>query len=221
MSRMVMALLVVLAPLMLADSITVTLSGNFGASSGTLTVFDQQNYSVTYTIPDPHSPTRFFDAPGGIGQISAIYDVLGRLSVPGIGFSIVSPVEAVYNNQAPLGLWLNLGVFRPLPMGDFLVMTPFQTLGAAPLWNGLAGARGTPDITLLNGEPGSARWFLEQNSALGPIPIAVYESRAAITAASTTAVPEPRSIALAAVGLIALICGLRRSTSPTCWSNTF
>ena len=123
------------------------------------------------------------------------------VSVPGIGLSVTSPVEVQYNNQAPLGLWLNIAVFRPLPVGDFLIMTPFQTLSGAPLWNGLAGARGTPEITLLTNEPGSARWFLEQNI----IPVAVYGSgTAAITAAP--AVPEPPTTALAAGSLFALAC---------------
>jgi hypothetical protein len=209
MLRPLIALTFGLLPAALASPITVTLSGNFGASSGDATLFDHQNYSVMFTIPDPSSPTRFFDAPGGIGQISAIYDVPAILSVPGIGFSVVSPVEVVYNNQAPLGLWLNVGVFRPLPVGDFLVLTPFQTISGAPLWNGLAGARGTPEITLLTAEAGSARWFLEQNTSdRGAIPIAVYDhGPIAITAAPT--IPEASTIALTSGGLLAML-GLRR-----------
>jgi len=209
MFRIVTAIIVVLSPLAFADPIQVTLSGNFGAPSGTSTVFDNQNYSVTYTIADPHSPTSFFDAPGGVGQIEAIYDLQAVLSVPGIGFSVASPVEVEYFNQAPLGLWLNIGVFRPLPVGDFLIMTPFQTLSGAPLWNGLAGARGTPEIYPLTGEAGSARWFLEQNT----LPLAVYASgTSAITAAP---VPEPSAAALLAGSLFVLAYMRRRSGRTT------
>jgi hypothetical protein len=182
-----------------AAPIDVTISGNFGRPSSGSSLFDQQNYFITYTIPDPHSPTRFFDAPGGTGQIEAIYDVLGTLAVPDLALTVISPVEVGYENQAPLGLWLNIGVFSPLPVGDFLLLTPFQTVVGAPLWNGLTGARGVPEINVLNAQPGTARFFLEQNTPnQGPIPLAVYEGPATISAVS---IPEPTGLALMLVGL--------------------
>jgi hypothetical protein len=47
------------------------------------------------------------------------------------------------------------------------------------LWNGLAGALGTPVIARLDNPPGTGVWHLEQNTPnMGPIPIAVYANGA-------------------------------------------
>jgi hypothetical protein len=197
-----------------ATPINVMLFGNFGMPSSGSSPFDNQNYLITYTIPDPRAPTRYFDAPGGIGQIDAIYDVPGTLTVPGLGLTVVAPVEVGYENQAPLGLWLNIGVFQPLPVGDFLILTPFQTAGPVPLWNGLSGARGAPEINRMDAQLGSARFFLEQNTPnQGPIPIAVYEGPAFMTAAAP--IPEPAGFVLLvpALALLAVrkLCGNDRT----------
>jgi hypothetical protein len=61
------------------------------------------------------------------------------------------------------GKWLNIFTFTGLPMGDFMVLSPFQ-INSGELWNGLAGVLGTPVITPLNAAPGTGLWHLEQNT---------------------------------------------------------
>jgi hypothetical protein len=170
-----------------ADSIAVTLSGNFGAPQGGSSVFDNQNYIVSFLISDSASPS---ETTCCLSQISATYDVTANLSVPGIGLSLDDAVQVQYNSQLPLGKWLNIFGFTGLPVGDQLLLTPFQ-VNSGELWNGLAGAFGTPVITLLNDEPGMGTWHLEQNSPMGQLPIAFYPNGAVTITA--TEVPEPGS----------------------------
>ena len=182
---------------LLADSIAVTLSGNFGAPQGGSSVFDNQDYVLSILIPDSASPSQTTCC---FAQISATYDVIANLSVPGIGLSVDDPVQVQYNSQLPLGKWLNIFGFTGLPVGDQLLLTPFQ-INSGDLWNGLAGAAGTPVITLLNNQPGTGTWHLEQNSPMGQLPIAFYSSGPiSITA---TEVPEPATAWM----LTALIVG--------------
>jgi hypothetical protein len=179
--------------------IAVTLSGNFGAPQGGSTVFDNQNYSINFLIPDPSSPSATTCC---LAQISATYNVNAHLGVPGIGLALDDAVQVQYNSQLPLGKWLNIFSFTGLPVGDFMVLTPFQ-INSGELWNGLAGALGTPVITPLNGAPGIGVWHLEENTPnMGPIPIAVYASGAATITAAV--VPEPALVWLLAVALLAL-----------------
>ncbi|SRR6266849_4191183 len=122
------------------------------------------------------------------------------LAVPGIGWSLDDAVQAQYISQLPLGKWLNISSFTGLPVGDLMVLTRFQ-INSGDLWNGLAGVLGTPGITPLNDTPGTARFFLEQSTGMGLIPIAVYPNGVVtITAAE---VPEPAPVLLA-VALLAL-----------------
>ena len=63
----------------------------------------------------------------------------------------------------------------------------------------MAGALGTPEITLFDHAPGSGVWHLEQNTSdRGPIPIAVYSGQMNLTAAK---VPEPGLMWVVAVAL--------------------
>ena len=188
-----------------AGSVSVTLSGNFGAPlPGGSSVFDNQNYLVSFLIPDPASPTTTTCC---LAQISATYNVNAHMSVPGIGLSLDNLVQVTYNSQLPLGKWLNIFTFTGLPVGDFMVMTPFQ-INSGELWNGLAGASGTPVLTPLDNAPGAGRWFLEQNTSnMGPIPMAIYEGAATITAAE---VPEPAQAWLLAASLLALALSRRK-----------
>lgn len=195
------------ATLAAASPVTVVISGNFGPPAGGTTLLDNQDYSITYTIPDPHSPANSL----GISNTwaSAEYQVPTALSIPSLSFSVVTTVGAGYYNQQPLGLWLNLMTFTPVPQGDFMVMTPLQTLGGQPLWNGLAGALGDPELTALSNVPASARFFVEQNTPnQGPIPLAVYENGIAFIS-QTSAIPEPATFAAVAAALFALVM-LRR-----------
>jgi hypothetical protein len=183
-----------------AGPIAVTLSGNFGAPQGGSSVFDNQNYSVNFLIPDPSSPSATTCC---LAQISsATYNVNAHLAVPGIGLALDNAVQVQYNSQLPLGKWLNIFTFTGLPVGDFMVLTPFQ-INSGELWNGLAGALGTPVLTPLDGAPGTGVWHLEQNTLdRGPIPIATYPNGAmSITAAE---VPEPTPVWLLAAALLAL-----------------
>jgi hypothetical protein len=182
-----------------ASPIAVTLSGNFGAPQGGSSVFDNQNYSINFLIPDPSSPSATTCC---LAQISATYDVNAHLGVPGIGLALDDAVQVQYNSQLPLGKWLNIFSFTGLPVGDFMVLTPFQ-INSGELWNGLAGALGTPAITPLHGATGTGTWHLEQNTQnRGAIPIAVYPNgRMTITAAPQ--VPEPTPAWLLAAGLLA------------------
>lgn len=186
-----------------AEPIAVTLVGNFGAPQSGSSLFDNQNYTVTFIIPDQSSPSATTCC---AGQISATYDVNTQFAVPGIGLSLANAVQVQYNSQLPLGEWLNIFSFTGLPAGDFMVLTPFQ-LNSSDLWNGLAGPLGTPMITLLNNAPGSGIWHLEQNTSAGPIPIAVYAT-GPMTITAATAVPEPASAWLLAGALAA--CGFVR-----------
>ena len=186
---------------LLAGPIAVTLSGNFGAPQGGSSIFDNQSYVVSFLIADPASPSQTTCC---LGQMSATYDVTANLSVPGIGLSLNDPVQVQYNSQLPLGKWLNILGFTGLPVGDQLLLTPFQ-INSGDLWNGLAGSAGTPVITLLNNQPGTGTWHLEQNSSMGPLPIAVYSNGP--MSISATEVPEPimaRLLAPVILGLAAL-----------------
>jgi hypothetical protein len=184
-----------------AGPIAVTLSGNFGAPEGGSSVFDNQNYSINFLIPDPSSPSATTCC---LAQISATYSVNAHLGVPGIGLALDDAVQVQYNRQLPLGKWLNIFSFTGLPVGDFMVLTPFQ-INNGELWNGLAGALGTPVITPLNGSPGAGVWHLEQNM----LPIAVYPNGAmTITAAE---VPEPAPVWLLAVALLLLRFSAKRA----------
>src|ERR1700730_5949650 len=79
--------------------IAVTLSGNFGAPQGGSTVFDNQNYSINFLIPDPSSPSATTCC---LAQISATYNVNAHLGVPGIGLALDDAVQVQYNSQLPL-----------------------------------------------------------------------------------------------------------------------
>ena len=183
------------------NPIDVTLSGNFGAPQDGSSVFDNQNYAINFVIPDPASPS---DTTCCLFQISAAYEVNVHLAVPAIGLSLDNVLQVQYNSQLPLGEWLNIVSFTGLPVGDFMVLSPFQ-INSGELWNGLAGALGTPVINPLNGAPGTGIWHLEQNTQnVGPIPIAVYNSAIFITAAE---VPEPAPVWLLAGFLAALVVG--------------
>jgi hypothetical protein len=186
-----------------AEPISVTLSGNFGAPSGGSSIFDNQSYQVTFIIPDQSSPSGTTCC---AAQIAATYDVNANLAVPGIGLSVNNVVQVTYVSQSPLGTWLNIFSFTGLPVGDSMVLTPLG-VNSGDLWNGLVEPLGTPMITLLDNAFGSGIWHLEENSSVGPIPIAVYATGpVAVTAAA--AVPEPASVWLLAGALAA--CGFVR-----------
>ena len=191
-------LLCSLAARVFAAPVSVTLNGNFGAPTGGSSILDNQNYSVTYTIPNPASPDAVTCC---LANISAEYDVIAHLAIPGLGVSIDNAVQVQYENQLPMGQWLNIFTFTGLPVGDFMVLTPFQ-LTSGELWNGLAGSLGTPQINLLDHAAGTGVWHLEQNMADGgPLPIAVYSGDMNFNA---DPVPEPGStwIVALAVGLV-------------------
>ena len=194
-------LLLFLNSVVFSAPITVVINGNFGPPTGGTTVLDNQDYVITYTVPDPHTPTTAFGIPNTF--VSAVYDVQAQLSIPGLNFSIINNLSAGYYNQLPLGLWLNLMTFTGLPVGDFMVLTPFQSLGGSPLWNGLADTLGDPELLPLVNAPSYARFFVEHNTLnQGPIPLAVYESGAAFIS-QTAPVPEPATLCLVAAGLLA------------------
>jgi hypothetical protein len=172
----------------LADSVAVTITGNFGAPTDGSSVFDNQNYSVSFLIPDTASPTSTFCC---MFEIAATYNVNATLAVPGLGLSIDDIVQAQYVDEAPIGQWLNIGNFGDLPVGSFFILTPFQ-IDSGELWNGLDGALGTPVIDPLDDTPGSGFWRLEQNTSMGPIPIAEYEN--SVATISVAEVPEPAQV---------------------------
>ncbi|MEO8132199.1 MAG: hypothetical protein ABI822_34200, partial [Bryobacteraceae bacterium] len=166
MRSLVVVWFVFLAATAVASPIAVTLSGNFGAPDFGTSIFDNQNYSINFLILDPASPSSAICC---AGQIEADYSVLAHFEVPGIGFSLNTPVQASYVNQLPLGKWLNIFSFTGLPVGDVMVLTPLQ-INSGELWNGLAGPFGTPVINPLNSAAGTARFFLEQSTNQGLIP---------------------------------------------------
>ena len=178
----------------LADPVTVTISGNFGP--GGSSVFDNQDYTLNYLIPDSAMPsvTTCCDF-----QISATYDVNAQLAVPGIGLTLDNAVQVVYNNRLPLGQWMFIIGFEGLPQGD-LMLWPIVQINSGDLWNGLAGPLGTPVINPLNNAPGTALWALEQFSPMGDLPIAGYDGAVNITA---TSVPEPAGGWLLEITLLA------------------
>jgi hypothetical protein len=186
-------------PEILAESVFVTINGNFGPSDSNSTVFDNQDYSVRFTIANPASPDSFI-VDTSVNFISVDYMVQAELAVPNLGLTIDRSVDVQYIEQAP-GNWLNIFSFSGgLPAGDFFVLSPLQTLNGLPLWNGLAGNLGTPGISLLIAEPSFVIWHLEQIPPTGGpgLPLAVY---AAGTATITSApVPEAPTWMLVAFG---------------------
>lgn len=206
-----LSLLVVFATVVSAAPVTVLITGNFGPGSGGSTVLDNQNYSILFPIPDPHSPSASFSMGAAA---NATYQVPVMLNIPGLGISISNFISADYRNDPStlptLGMWLNLTTFTGLPVGDFMVMTPLTT-AAGPLWNGLAGTLGTPEILPLNQAPAHARFFVEKNTpGQGPIPLAVYDAGTAFIT-QTSPAPEPGTIGLIVTGLLALAGATRRS----------
>jgi hypothetical protein len=193
----------------LAGPIAITIEGNFGAPLGGSSIFDSQNYRIAFDIVDPHAPSVSTYAPQ-FSMISVSYHVPVHLSVPGIGLSLDNVVDVQYLSQPPLGIWMNVMTFTGLPVGDFMVLTPLQTLNATPLWNALVDPIGQPEITLLNHEPVSTRYFLEQSVPnQGAMPLAFYENGpATITAAG---VPESATVTLLA-GALGVLLSLRAGT---------
>jgi hypothetical protein len=130
-----LSLFLMFAAVVPAAPITVLISGNFGPGLGGSTVLDNQDYSIAYTIPDPHAPDSSF-ATGNVAN--ATYQIPVQLSIPGLGVSIVNNLSADYRSDPStfptLGMWLNLMSFTGLPVGDFMVMTPLTT-ATEPLWN--------------------------------------------------------------------------------------
>ena len=94
--------------------------------------FDDQDYTLNFVIPDAAAPSSTFCCV----EISATYFVDATLLVPGIGLSTTEAVDVQYNNEAPLGEWLNVGNIGGLPEGAFILLTPFQ-IDSGHLWNGL------------------------------------------------------------------------------------
>jgi hypothetical protein len=181
-----------------ADSVNVTLSGNFG--SGGLSVLDNQNYTITFSIADPASPSRTYCCAGTI--IIVYDDTNAQLSVPGIGLSLNEAVGIVYNTSpGNPGNWMNVIGFTGLPQGDLLLWSGVQ-LDNGNLWNGLADPLGTPVINLFNDAPGTGLWALEQyNPTTGDIPI---DSGLGAIDITVTSVPEPAGGWLLGTAILAL-----------------
>jgi hypothetical protein len=185
-----------------AAPVLVSVEGNFGPSDDVATVFDNQAYVASFPIPDPAHPQQQIAAPD-IDFFSATYATIGSLSVPGIGLVTQEPVEVQFIEQGG-ATWMNIFAFRNVPVGDFILATPVETLSGAPLWNGLAGAFGTPALFVLDHEPAFAFWRLQQIPPGQPasIPLASYQiGTASITIA---VVPEPSTAGLLPIGLAAM-----------------
>jgi hypothetical protein len=185
-SSMVVAAAPVTAP------VTVAINGNFGPPSGT-TLLDNLNYSMTYTVPDPHTPDNSFGNLDPAFASAAIYDVSAALSIPTLNFSVVKPIRVEYFSQQPFGQWLSVTMTGlGFPVGDFFIwLFPVRTLNGQPLWNGLAGPLGNPELELLTAAPARAPfWALQSIPGDGSGPIAFYENGSA-SISQTTSTPEP------------------------------
>jgi hypothetical protein len=194
-----LSLLLCLAAQLLPGAVVVRIEGNFGPASGTSTVFDNQNYLVQFTIPDPASPASSAADPGtGFSRVD--YTTSAALSVPGIGLSVPlgapNTIEYIQSlGTSPFDNWMNIFQFYGLPVGGFMLATPVYSLSGAPLWNGLAPPL-TPAINQLNHEPVSALWRLQQipNPGLPSIPLASYG--AGVATITVQDAPEPSSMVL-------------------------
>ena len=204
-----------------AAPVTVVINGNFGPPTGGTTLLDNLDYTITYTVPDPHTPDSSFGNPDPAFGANALYNVSAILSIPALKFSIVNAIQADYRSQQPLGLWLNLTTFTGLPVGDFMVMTPLQTRNGQPLWNGLAGPLGNPELGVLTAAPASARFFVEQNiPGDGALPLAVYDNGSA-SISQTTSIPEPATSIPLLVSSLGLGTGILRRRAATRISSSF
>jgi hypothetical protein len=192
-----------------AGPVAVTINGNFGAPQSGSSIFDNQNYVIQFLIPEDASPAATTCC---LAQTSATYDVNAHMAIPGAGVSLDNAVQVQYNSQLPLGQWMNIFSFTGLPVGDFMILTPFQ-IATGDLWNGLAGALGTPEITPHNAAPGTGTWHVELNTPnQGPMPIAVYANGPVTLSAAQVPgaqIPEPAPVSLLAAALVAF--GLLRS----------
>jgi hypothetical protein len=149
--RFIVPLMCLAAASAFADTVAVTISGNFGTPQGGSSLFDDQNYTVDFVIPDSANPSVTTCC---LANVEADYDVTAQFKVPGLGLSLDEPVEVEYNSEPPLATWLNIFSFTGLPVGNYMLLTGFQ-LDSGALWNGLAGPLGTPVINQLNDAAGS------------------------------------------------------------------
>ncbi|MFN7922290.1 MAG: PEP-CTERM sorting domain-containing protein [Bryobacteraceae bacterium] len=196
-----------LAHTCLASPLAITLQGTLQRSGGPATVFDNQPYSVTFTIPDPALPVSGSVSPD-LASRSVLYLTLGTLNVPGIGLSVTSPLQVQFIQDSSPALtfhqWMNIFQFQPLPVGDFMLLTPMYTIDGSPIWNGLADGLGTPSLSLLSAKQVYTLWRLQQipGPGLPSLPLAGFESRA--DSLTISAIPEPSTLALTFLGLLAI-----------------
>jgi hypothetical protein len=172
---------------------------------------------VQFTIPDVSAPDTSIVSPD-LSFRSITYLTPGTLSVPGLALSVVSPLQVQYVQSAG-DQWLNLFQFSPLPVGDFMLLTPFYSVNKAPLWNGLADGLGTPALNALPGQPFYSLWRLQQipTPGLPSIPLAGFESRTDMyTITESAAIPEPSSFLSVLAGIAFGFNLIRRSGSPLC-----
>ena len=92
-----LSLFLLLTAVVSAALVTVLITGNFGPGQGGSTVLDNQDYSISYTILDPHTPASAFADPGNVAN--ATYQIPVRLSIPSLGLSIVNRVAADYRSD--------------------------------------------------------------------------------------------------------------------------
>ncbi len=201
-------LLFCLSAQLVSAAIIVRIDGNFGPPLGTPTVFDNQDYSVQFTIADPAST---WSSSVGPGSARVDYTTSAVMSVPGIGGSFFLGVPNTVEYIQSGGSWMNIFQFYGLPAGDFMLVTPLQTLSGLPLWNGLAPPLGTPEINEFNHEPVFALWRLQQIPVPGlpSIPLASYD--AGIATITVQNVPEPSAMALLGGLCVVLVMRFRPS----------
>jgi hypothetical protein len=185
-----------------AAPMLVTIEGNFGPSDGVVTVLDNEAYLVLFTITDPAHPHEQVAIPA-LDYFSVTYETTGSLSVPGVGFFTEQPIVVNFSSLAGSND-LEFFPFRSIPAGDFLLVNPLRTLSGTPLWNGQAGALGTPVIFPLDREPAFVFWRLTEFLPGLPIPAPLASYQEGTSLITIANVPEPSTSLLVGIALCAV-----------------
>lgn len=179
-----------------AAPVSVQLAGNFGAPISGTSLLDNQNYFLSYSIPDPASPDFVFP------MIQISYRVPVYFSVPGLGVSGTHDGGVIFSTTRPGEI--DIGGIDGVPTPEAIFLLFSLNSGAVPLWNGDTAA---PDILSLNTQVrtdfrlGCFPWDSPGCSQANQFERIPYFGTATL---STEVVPDGSTLHMVLLGLIAI-----------------